>query len=383
MIKKIKDPKIAHSRFLIIPTPLPDELLSSWLVRTSYAHMTHPHTFASLHFSEKKFPWHINFDAAVSDNLLEKIAFKSAKPFNALFKMSLRSYSGYLQENIIPNGLNVYISTLRYCPVCLREDTVPYYRKAWHLLPSTVCFKHRCFLRDQCPACKALLNISKMYQNKLPFTFCHQCGYDLRKARKLSVPKTLRGTDWRMMKKFHNILNRGYARICNRPVYSFHFFEILLHLCKLILNRHNLKTLSHTKTLQHIISATDISPSHPTIKQLSIRHQYIVISSIMRLFENFPKSFIRFIEQNGLSHWALVKDMRQVPFWYANFLDTYVPQISYRSSLISAEEAKRAMLWLESNQILANKANLKRLLDCDFFHNQLGDIIFTSNKKEK
>ena len=52
MIKKIKNPLIEKSRFLIIPEPFEGEIFSSWFARCAYAHKTHPKHFGIYTFQK-------------------------------------------------------------------------------------------------------------------------------------------------------------------------------------------------------------------------------------------------------------------------------------------------------------------------------------------
>ena len=119
IIKKISNPTIRKKPFIIIPKPLNNELLTSWLSRTAYAHYTHPHTFVNLHLGLKYQNTSLhNFDAIVSNKMINLIKKKCNNKIN-IFNMSLKSYNSYLQENIIDNGLNRFLCNLRFCPVCL------------------------------------------------------------------------------------------------------------------------------------------------------------------------------------------------------------------------------------------------------------------------
>lgn len=42
---------------------------------------------------------------------------------------------------------------LRYCPVCVTEQQVPYYLLSWRFLTLTCCWKHKCRLLDICKHC--------------------------------------------------------------------------------------------------------------------------------------------------------------------------------------------------------------------------------------
>ena len=130
MIKKIKNPLIEKSRFLITPEPFEDEIFSSWLVRCAYAHKTHPKTFCNLHLPKDKFIYTItpNFDAAISDEVLETLSIKTSFSMTKLKAMTMQFYNGYLQENIIRNGVNKFLTRYRFCPKCWKEDVIPYIR---------------------------------------------------------------------------------------------------------------------------------------------------------------------------------------------------------------------------------------------------------------
>ncbi len=105
MIKKINNIAIKNKKFIIVPKIYEDELLSSWFIRVSYAHYTHPHTFLQLHL--EKSPQTItsnNFDTAISDKDIHILELKSG--IKNLKKATMLNYGGYLQEHIIRNGQN-------------------------------------------------------------------------------------------------------------------------------------------------------------------------------------------------------------------------------------------------------------------------------------
>lgn len=371
MIKKVKNPAVTASRFLLIPKPLPDEILSSWLARTAYAHLTHPKTFMNMHFSTGKFNWRPNFDASVSDDILHIIERKSTLGFETIYQMSLRSYESYLQESIIPDGLNTFIVPQRFCPVCLREDQFPYYRRSWKVLFSTVCFKHHCYLYDRCPSCGALLKLANMYRNTLPFVFCHKCGFDLRKARKLTVPKTF-DLAFKRMRRIQSILKRGYVVFNKIPVYSFLFFEVFVQLAKLMLAYKKNESIDHEPKIKDIAKRARFTKTQPVIRELSIPQQFIVLSAIMELFNHYPKNFTRYARANNLTHWLLTKELKEIAFWYTKLLDIVAPQTYFTSDLLTEQEIKNAILWLKSQRKFVDKATLRRIFNCDFYHNFLG-----------
>ena len=173
MIKKLKNPAIKYAKFIVVPKIYEDELLSSWFIRTAYAHHTHPHTFLQLHLSRNSQIIRANnFDIALSDDEIRILESKSNN-IN-LRQATLKNYNGYLQENIIANGQNSLICSLRFCPKCLKEKIV-YFKKNWKIILTTICLKHNCYLQDCCPNCKSKLQISKMYEQDKSFKSCFSC----------------------------------------------------------------------------------------------------------------------------------------------------------------------------------------------------------------
>jgi hypothetical protein len=69
---------------------------------------------------------------------------------------------------------------LQFCPSCLGEDEVPYFRRSWTLATRVSCFRHRCRLRDRCPSCGQ--GIAPFRQARLvPQQNCAFCGTPLAK----------------------------------------------------------------------------------------------------------------------------------------------------------------------------------------------------------
>lgn len=62
--------------------------------------------------------------------------------------------------------------TARFCPGCLREAA--YHRLPWTLLDVTACLKHRCLLIDRCHRCQSVTSIEELTQCQ-----CSRCSADL------------------------------------------------------------------------------------------------------------------------------------------------------------------------------------------------------------
>jgi Zn ribbon nucleic-acid-binding protein len=187
MIKKIKFNELKNENFTIIPIPLEDEILSSWIVRVAYAHKTHPHTFVNQYINYRPYSFFLSeCDLTLDETMINTIDEKCRYNIDVRSLM-LTTYGGYIQENIYDNNPTIFFAHQKYCPICLREDKVPYFRKKWRVILYNICHKHSCYLYEHCPSCKSNLDISKMHNNKLPYTHCHKCGFELKRESFQSI----------------------------------------------------------------------------------------------------------------------------------------------------------------------------------------------------
>jgi Zn ribbon nucleic-acid-binding protein len=365
MIKKIKNPKLKDSKFVIVPIPFEDELFSSWLIRTAYAHNTHPHTFIQLHLNRNyQYMSNNNLDVVVSDDELEKLEFKCNNKIE-LHSLTLKIYNGFLQENIINNGFNKLLCTLRFCPICIREDSIIYFRKHWKVVFNTICEKHKCVLYDSCPKCNNVIDISKMFSNKLTFKYCYSCGFDLTKSRKVPISrKSFEGIN--TVKKLNRVLKKGYIKLGTSFIYSFCFFDSLIQVSKKIL-KHKKTLFVNKRYLFRYLKFKEYSSSQPVYQQITINEQYSLFSLVFYLFKNYPQNLRKYIRRNNLSHWSTLRDMDYVSFWFESIVNTITPRYVPFSKLVTKNEIKNARNYLKSRRLLINKVNMTRLLGCNFF----------------
>lgn len=175
-----------------MPNPQKDELLSSWLVRVALANDTLPWTCMNPHFPEyHNIPFSRDLDVWAPDDLLIKLAKKSAYKYEQLFTLTLRSYIGTLLPEFNPSGYNKYFSYIKvrgrsnqlfgqkFCLRCLQEDLRPYFRREWRLKTVDKCSKHQIDLFDRCKNCAKPISLYKFSKEGRGFTRCWFCGSNL------------------------------------------------------------------------------------------------------------------------------------------------------------------------------------------------------------
>ncbi len=82
MIKKIKILQLKDVNFLIVPQSLDDELFSSWMVRTAYAHKTHPHTFENLYLDLPQRLFSKDIDVSINNETIQIVQNKCRDKVN-------------------------------------------------------------------------------------------------------------------------------------------------------------------------------------------------------------------------------------------------------------------------------------------------------------
>ena len=178
--------------------PLPDELLSCWLVRLAHGHGLKVQTFCNLMFGNKRQVWNRDIDRLAPPWLIEELVRRTGTSPEIAWNTTLHAYEGILYSKFRSAGALQWIQTLKmyhrtrqgfglqFCPTCLAEDAAPYFRKRWRIALNTVCTRHGTMLLDRCPECGAgvafhRLDMTRAYAIEVtPLSFCHSCSFDLR-----------------------------------------------------------------------------------------------------------------------------------------------------------------------------------------------------------
>jgi hypothetical protein len=169
---------------------LPNELLSSWLVRAALAQGCDPLVLTGYVWPRWRI-WTLDADRTLSDERLLPLCRLSGISSDAfrtalLLPTANRIAGGGLPEHAIwPWILALGTrntkrrSGLQFCPVCFAETAFPYYRLqsrfAWH----TVCEQHGIVLMDRCGNCGAPLEPHRLSAEDRHIAVCASCKADL------------------------------------------------------------------------------------------------------------------------------------------------------------------------------------------------------------
>ena len=180
--------------------PLPDELLSCWLIRLAHGHGLKVQTFCNLLFGQRRQVWNRDVDRLGPPWLMDELSRRTGAPLALVEHTCLRTLEGELFPQFKLSGALPWVLTMGmyhrkrsaygqlFCPLCMKSDEVPYYRRSWRLAFMTVCPAHDVMLHDRCPGCTAPLNFHRVEMGRgglddaLEMSMCHACGMDLRRS---------------------------------------------------------------------------------------------------------------------------------------------------------------------------------------------------------
>ncbi len=261
------------------PMPIKNESFSSWFTRLSKGNYSEPL------MTLKKFSIHIdNLDSYYithSNKLIKLISpfLKDDIDFN-IFNLNFK-----FNEK---NQYNKKIFYNKYCPKCLKQDSIPFFRKNWMHPFITICQRHRILLKRSCPHCGARIEFwkSKWFQR---ISICHYCHDEITEIveKEKIIDKDLYTGDWQV--KLISLMNKN--QISKFPYYikeNLNIFELFisLHLKKLLLVDKDSIFYSKKEILNKIFNIRENYPLMFT------ELQFEVYSLIKSNIQNIEKPYI-------------------------------------------------------------------------------------------
>lgn len=357
--------------FLITPKPQKNELLSSWLTRTAFAHGMTLNQFISVYIRHEGCAIsRTDIDFQYNPKLWSTLAKKSKIDVKTIRELSLRSEEGYLfscNKCIYPPAqIRKLVDKrthfgLMFCPKCLEEDEHPYFRKEWRYLFYNACPKHGIYLKDRCGMCFENIKFKKMHiANKI--VFCHRCKRDLRLVKPIKVLEDnnegLEAIRW-----FQNALENGYFFIDNSKVHSLIIFQAYTHLRYLINRQKDIKLnsfsmLNKYKTLCKKLKHYNSKKCGPIYKD------FFLTTMVYHLFQNYPCNLQKFAYDNNLTHRDYVHGFKDIPFCYKNIIDNSIPIQNTIGREISKSEVTGVINYLKKLGKKVTQESVAEIVGC-------------------
>lgn len=363
--------------FLIIPKEQNDELLSSWLTRMALAHKRTLTVFLSLFVKhEGSSLSHRDIDFIFNEKFFDALASKSELSKKEILNMSLRSEEGYLYRCndclYPPNQIRKLVDKrfhfgLMFCPLCLAEDEIPYFRKKWRYAFYNACPKHKVFLTDRCWSCYERVKLTKIkYFDEI--TYCSKCSRDLRLTTSLKVPSSHKyGIS--AIKWFEKGLEKGYFLIDNQKVNSVFIFESCIRLQRLLDKKEKL-ILDGFPMLDDYKKLCERERNYHSKKALSIHKSFYLTAMTYYLFQNYPNNLKKFAEDNKLTYRDFMHGFKNLPFWYIKTIEAVVPMQNKTGREISESEVIGAIKYLISIGKKVTQESVANIVGCHYSINK-------------
>jgi hypothetical protein len=171
--------------------------------------------------------WRRDLDGFDDADKLEFLARKTDKPLASLTGMTF----GYDMLTVgYPGYLECQEST-HFCPLCLKEDRAPYFRKIWRSPHLASCERHGIFLHARCSTCHSPIKLLSR-DDLVDLSQCGQCETPLYDdIRTVTAPKFLQDYS----RKITTLFNGGWFEL-DEEDYIHHrlFFEGLSVLTEIV-----------------------------------------------------------------------------------------------------------------------------------------------------
>lgn len=293
------------------PSPFPDELLSSWLGRIAKTNGTSAHSFCKLVWPEIQV-WTRDIDTLSPIEILQQLSRQTSTPFKSVKATTFREYEGVLFDSVNTKGPTRWINHigiyhrarkrpgLQWCPICLKEDSVPYFRKCWRLSLSTCCQIHKIILTDKCCECGTPAAPHRILEPK-----CYHCGRLFHDHPAVKVDPSA----YELESSISAALNgRVIGLKDNVSIDPYLYFKVLYHILNMLIRGSRAARLrTATGQLYGIPLGVSVrSPKKTPLEAHGTLKRHCLMGLAARLLNNWPEHFIESCRISGNS-WTWVK----------------------------------------------------------------------------
>ena len=346
------------------PKPLPDELLSSYMVRLALGMDLKPITFLNTVWGSSRNLLAQDLDNFVPQRIASRIEAGAGVEASAVLTMALSSYVGTLLTSHNPRGRNPWLLPitidnirrhrhgLQFCPVCLATDTAPYFRKRWRIAFVTSCTVHGMLLRDRCAACDEPVHQHAAASPR----HCSACGAGLC----VPTPSLARHDHIAWQALLEAGFYRGWIMLGSEPTRAHVVFAIARQIAALLVNG---KRADRLRDEAARAWGGDPAPyarltARQPIEYLGVAERHRLFDMVERLMRGWPHRFVHACHEADFHRSHAIRDMKDPPFAYQEVMRAYMDRTPYYAS---ESEVAATAAWLRRTRGRATYRDLKSI----------------------
>lgn len=281
--------------------------------------------------------------------------------------MTFRSLEGIVAENIAPRshppwwlrsryGASERTYGAMYCPLCLSEDKVPYFRLSWRLGFNTCCERHQVLYRDSCEHCASPpwpAGCSGQYRlspSFFCFSKCWCCGQLLTSQLAQASETTGAISRW---------IEAPSVTIGADEVPPLEAFAALRAICQLFIRTRTRRLLLSTGRWPDLEKLEGLISGY-AVEHLNVLARNSLTSAALDLLRDWPTNFVKYAKESGVSraHFCGVAGLQ--PEWMNAVVDA---QLSKQNRSVTAEEIQAAIKAIRAETGTVTKAAVHRRLN--------------------
>lgn len=356
------------------PQPKAGEIFSSWLVRLSLANGLPLHSFYSGLLNFRQAIWSRDIDRHPPIGLLECLNHVTKASISQLNELSLKKYEGLFYDSLSVNGvapwllpLGIYHRThklagMQFCPLCLKNDSSPYYRLKWRIGLIVLCEVHNCVLMDHCPRCNSPIIFHRhgigrgKYLHPHCLKYCYACNDNLAAVEPIYPQWPDLSSQFlleRLIREFDSCPWQGFPVGADCPLPFFIGLRAILNL----LNGRYGERLQNSICSQLPIAVVQTSALH--FEYLGPARRLHLLLCACWLIQNWPDRFVTSCRTAGLSRSRILEEPDASPYWLEAALSNYLDNRTYSPN---QEKFLQAAAYLVSNGLQLSTQNVMRVL---------------------
>ena len=362
---------------LIRPRPLDDELFTSWLVRLAWSNGEKLHSFCYRRLGAVRSLWHRDLDRFANPATLALAGVATGIPADRLFATTLASYEGAIYEHHAINGDARWLTPVKpqsrrharhgqqYCPDCLREDRIPYFRRIWRLAFMVACPRHGTLLLDACQHCGSPVSFHEgdfgrrsILKEACPITICRNCQRDL---RFYDAPKSDEAL-LAFVRELATTLHASWTEIVPRQtLYGLAFFGGLHELLRTLASRTRSRAIRqhYLHDRNQLCFPIAREGAACCFERLRVHDRYELMCMAADFINNWPDRFVGACRQARITSSHMENYGRPVPYWFEKELRWSL----YRHRYWPSDEEKQALIaYLRTHGLSCAPNNVRRWL---------------------